>query len=65
VTLTNENHGHKWARLYRRVRASRMTSPHVTAEYDRGRNIVYINQDRWEELSGLQQRQLLKPSAFE
>jgi hypothetical protein len=56
VTRYQENNGHRWARLYRRVRAATMVDPTLAAEYDPDRNIVFINSEVFEQLTPEQQK---------
>jgi hypothetical protein len=60
-----KNDGHKWARLYRRVRAATMVDPLLAAEYDPDRNIVFINSEVFEQLTPEQQREVYRPSTFQ
>lgn len=60
-----ENHGHKYARLFRKVRGVRMTSPDIAAEYDPVANIVYINADIYDDLAEHERRKLYRFSTFE
>lgn len=60
-----ENHGHKYARLFRKVRAATLTSPDLAAEYDPAANVVYINADIYDELTEPERRKLYRFSTFE
>jgi hypothetical protein len=55
-----ENWGHKWARILRRVPSTKMPIRHALAHHDAVRNITFINADQWENLSPEQQQIALR-----
>lgn len=56
---------HKWARLFRRVRSDEMSEPNALAEFDRERNIVFINALAFDYAPEHEQAAVFRPSTFD